>query len=270
MSNPICLFDSGIGGLTVLKKLINKFPDENYIYLADLARVPFGDKSKEQIKLIVEEIISWLAKFNPKLIIMACNTSSTVFSSLLSTLSSQLGFPVLGMIESSAHGIAKNGYSQISVWATKLVAENNGYKNAVQKINPNIKVEEISCPKLVPMIEDLQFTIKDRNEIILEYLSKTSRDSKALILGCTHYPLLTEDIKNFTKLEIIDPTDSLLTNLETNYLKPKGISWDFLKVKKHQIALYTTAQIEKIERFARLYLHEDFKVNMISMGKVTV
>ena len=78
MKPPICLFDSGIGGLTVLKKLINKFPEENYIYLADLARVPFGDKTKEEITTIANEIIEWLSKFNPKVIIMACNTSSAV------------------------------------------------------------------------------------------------------------------------------------------------------------------------------------------------
>ena len=71
MNTPICLFDSGIGGLTVLKKLINKFPNQNYIYLADLARVPFGDKTKEEIKLIVGEIIEWLTKFGPETRIMA-------------------------------------------------------------------------------------------------------------------------------------------------------------------------------------------------------
>ena len=108
--NPICLFDSGIGGLTVLKKLINKFPGENYIYLADLARVPFGDKSKEEIKKIVDEIIEWLIKFEPKIIIMACNTSSALF---LEEYKKTLSIPVYGMIESCAKEIAKSNIQRL-------------------------------------------------------------------------------------------------------------------------------------------------------------
>ena len=107
-TKPVCLFDSGIGGLTVLKKLINKFPNENYVYLADLARVPFGDKTKEEIKKIVDEIFEWLVRFEPKAIIMACNTSSALLSSELGARSSKLGLPIYGMIESCAKEIPKS------------------------------------------------------------------------------------------------------------------------------------------------------------------
>ncbi len=254
MNQPICLFDSGIGGLTVLKKLLEKFPSENYIYLADLANVPYGDKSKTEIENIATANIEWLSRFNPKLIIMACNTSSAILSSQLSALSSQLNIMIFEMIENCVKGIAKKNYKKVTIWATKLVADNNAYKNAIQKINPEINVEEIGCPKLVPMIEGLSFTISDRKEIINEYLNKTSKDSEALILGCTHYPLIQEDIKQLTNLEIIDPGDALVSQLSA----PGSVS------------LYATAQPEKLKRFSKFYLCGDFEVSLVSLKKILV
>lgn len=262
MNNPICLFDSGIGGLTVLKKLLAKFPNEDYIYLADLARVPFGDRSENEIKNIVLEITEWLIKFDPKLILMACNTSSTIFSSQLPTLSSKFKVPIYGMLESCANEIASK-HSFVSVWATRLAVEKNGYKNAIQKLNLNIKVEEIACPKLVPMIEDLHFTIHDRNEVINEYLGKTSKKAEALILGCTHYPLITEDIRNLTKIKIIDPTDSLVKDIE------KILPVKDSNKSNPKISLYSTAQAEKLEKFAKLYLCGNYKANLVALNKVT-
>jgi len=267
-NRPVCLFDSGIGGLTVLKKLINKFPNENYIYLADLARVPFGDKTKEEIKSIVDEIIEWLVRFEPKVIVMACNTSSALLGSQFSALSSQLKTPVFGMIESCAKEIAKSKHSKISVWATKLVVESNVYKTIIQKNNPKIKVEEIACQKLVPMIEGLSFTLEERNEIINEYLNQTSKDSNTLILGCTHYPLIIEDLKKLTALEIVDPADALVNDLQKILASSNG-SWQVPTANKNQISLYTTAQKEKLERFARLYLNGNVKVHLVTLNKVS-
>lgn len=267
MSNnkPICLFDSGIGGLTVLKKFINKFPNENYIYLADLARVPFGDKTKEEIKNIVDEIIQWLVQFEPKSIIMACNTSSATFSSQLEDLSSKFGVPVYGIIESCTRAIGNSSHKKVSVWATQLTANSNCYRNLIQKINSNISVEELGCPKLVPMIEGLSFTLEERNKIINEYLDRTSKDSNALVMGCTHYPLISEDLKKLRDIEIIDPADSLISELEKTLVKNSSSN-------PTKISLYTTAQKEKLERFFRLYIQpeKEHTVNLVTIGKVSV
>ncbi len=260
---PICLFDSGIGGLTVLKKVINKFPNENYIYLADLARVPFGDRTKEEIRFIVNEIIEWLAKLNPKVIVMACNTSSATFSSEFSVLSAKFKTPIYGIIENCAKEISHSTYKKVSVWATQLTSQSNCYKNSIQKNNPSLVVEEIACSKLVPMIEDLSFTIDDRNKIIQEYLAQTSEDSEAIILGCTHYPLISEDIMKLSGLKTIDPTDSLLSELERTLTTNKNNG-----IISSQVLLYATAQNNKIERFVRLYLGADYKVEQISLSKV--
>ena len=260
MSKPICLFDSGIGGLTVLKKLINKFPNENYIYLADLARVPFGDKTKEEIKKIVDEMIEWLVRFEPKTIIMACNTSSALLSHQLLAISHQLKIPIYGMIESCAKEIGKSQYKKISIWATRFVIENNAYKKTIQSNNSAISIEEIACPKLVPMIEGLSFTINERNQIINEYLNQTSKDSNALILGCTHYPLLSEDLKRLTNMEIIDPADALLQSIEKHLISEAD--------DKQEIHLYTTAQKEKLERFAKLYLGLEVETKLTVLSRI--
>ena len=270
-NKPICLFDSGIGGLTVLKKLINKFPNENYIYLADLARVPFGDKTKEEIRKIVDEIIEWLAAFKPKIIIMACNTSSALLSQQLSAISHQLNIPIYGMIQSCATEIAKSKHKKISVWATKFVAESNAYKKTIQNNSPDMAVEEIACQKLVPMIEGLSFTLEERNKIINEYLSQTSKDSNGLILGCTHYPLISEDLKRLTTIDIIDPADYLISDLEKTLATSKSMPWH-APTNKSKISLHTTAQKEKLERFSKLYLNldENIKVNLVSLNKISI
>ena len=260
-NKPICLFDSGIGGLTVLKKLINKFPNENYIYLADLERVPFGDKTKDEIKKIVNEIIEWLVRFEPKAIIMACNTSSA-FLQEQGRIYPTSTVPIYGMIESCAREISKSNHKKISVWATKFVVENNAYKKIIEGKNPDLKIEELTCQKLVPMIEGLNFTLTERNQIIQEYLNQTSKDSKALILGCTHYPLISEDLKKLTAMEIIDPADHLINDLEGTLTKNNSSN-------KSQISLYTTAQKEKLERFSKLYLQENIKVNSVSLNGVS-
>ncbi len=261
-NKPICLFDSGIGGLTVLKKLIERFPNENYIYLADHARVPFGDKTKEEIKNIVDEIIEWLMKFTPKAIIMACNTSSALLDSKLQSLSSQLNVPVYGMLESVSKEITKSDHKKISIWATKFVVSNNAYKRAINLAKHDVQVEEISCQKLVPMIEGLNFTLAERNNIINEYLSQTSKDSKALILGCTHYPLVIEDLKKLTTMDIFDPAEHLVNDLAKILVKNNSLN-------KPQISLYTTAEKEKLERFAKLYLQteEPIKVTLVNLSR---
>lgn len=261
MNKPICLFDSGIGGLTVLKKLLDKFPSEQYIYFADLARVPFGDRTNNEIKEIAKEIIEYLAKSNPKLIIMACNTSSAVLSSELQTISSYLSIPIYGMIESCVKDISALSYSQVTVWATKLAVENNGYKKAIHKLNTKIKVEEVACPKLVPMIEELSSSLSHKRTTIQEYLEKTSKDTQALILGCTHYPLISNELSGLTKLKIIDPANNLINDLVRNNILDTST-----EVKK-QISFYTTAQVEKVERFVKEYLYENYNVNLVSTKK---
>ena len=252
-NNPVCIFDSGIGGLTVLRKLLDKFPGENYIYFSDLARVPFGDKSDVEIKQIAHEIIEWLSKSNPKAIIMACNTSSSIVEL---TSSPQ----VYSIIEPCTKEIAQSNLKKVTVWATRLVTKQNTYKKSINKINPNIQVEEIACPKLVPMIESLNFTLEERRNVISEYLNLTSKDSETLVLGCTHYPLITDDIKQLANnIKITNPADAICKEIALNSSAGNG-----------QISFYTTAEKEKLEKFGNLYLHREVKASLVTLNSISV
>ncbi len=259
-NSPICLFDSGIGGLTVLKKLVNNFPNESYIYLADLARVPFGDKSREELTDIVNEIILWLNKFNPKAIITACNTSSALMQDVEIANSKNL----ISIIDPISKEIAESSYKEVSVWATKFTIENNAYRKAINKLNPEIKVQEISCPKLVPMIENLECSNEEKDIILDECISQISSTSKALIYGCTHYPHIDQLVKKKKNILAIDPADAIV-----NEIKNKNIA-NQVQTKGPNISLYTTAQKDKLERFSRLYLCGEYKVQLIALNKVSI
>ena len=248
VSRPICLFDSGIGGLTVLKKLINKFPNENYIYLADEARVPYGSKTKEEIKFIVNEIFNWFLEFTPKMIIMACNTSSTALGADILLFSTKLNLPIYGMIES--FGKKVEDYNEITIWATELVTRNNGYSSVIKKYKPNLKINEISCPKLVPMIEDLNCPLEERKKLIKEYLLKTPKTTEAIVLGCTHYPLIQEDITSLSGIKTLDPADYLLEEIKTKFLAGNIKS----SSDKAHLEIYATANEEKVTKFSSAYL----------------
>lgn len=259
-NGPICLFDSGIGGLTVLKKLANAFPNENYIYLADLARVPFGDKSKEELTNIVNEIINWLNKFNPKAIVVACNTSAALLQD--NKTMGPWDNNLISIIDPVAKEVADSNLKEVSVWATKFTIENSAYKKAINKLNPNIKVQEIACPKLVPIIENLQCSIEEKITITNEYLDQISKESESLIYGCTHYPHIDQVVKKQKNIRTIDPADAVVRCLNVMGLinqTPTG---------KGNIALYTTAQKEKLENFSKVYLCGDFKVNLVTLNVI--
>lgn len=261
-SAPICLFDSGIGGLTVLKKLMNSFPNENYIYLADLARVPFGDKSKEELTNIVNEILTWLNKFNPKAIVVACNTSAALLQDHKTM--GLCDHNLISIINPVAKEIAESDLKEVSVWATKFTIENSAYKKAINKLNPNIKVQEISCPKLVPIIENMDCSMEEKNAIINDYLDQISKESESLIYGCTHYPHIDQIVKKQRNIKTIDPADAVVKELSD-----KGLI-NQITTEKPNISLYTTAQKEKLENFSRLYLCGDFKVNLVTLNKISV
>lgn len=262
-NNPICLFDSGLGGLTVLKKLAFKYPAENYIYLSDLANVPFGDKSNDEIKSIAKSLIEWLSTFNPKAIVLACNTSSSIVETHNLEPLQNNKVPVFGIIKSISREIAKKNHSKVSIWATTLTVKNNAYRNEINKVNSSITVEEIACPKLVPLIENLESTLSEKENIINEYLTKTSVNTEALILGCTHYPLVANEIKKLSNLEIIDPADKLIEDL-SRLMNLQESNLHELETSK-KITIYTTAQEEKVKKFSRLYLCGDFPVKLIKI-----
>jgi glutamate racemase len=191
---PIGVFDSGIGGLTVVKRVASTLPKENIVYFGDTARVPYGSKSNSTVIEYALQDAKFLINKNVKAIVVACNTVSSV---ALNELRNNFNVPIIGMIEpgsKSATAETKNG--RIGVIGTRATINNKAYSKEINKMEPNIKVFEKACPLFVPLAEEGWVKHKATYNIAEEYL-KELRDLKidTLVLGCTHYPILTEVIQ---------------------------------------------------------------------------
>ena len=191
---PIGVFDSGIGGLTVVKRVASTLPDENIIYFGDTARVPYGSKSNSTVIEYALQDAKFLINKNVKAIVVACNTVSSI---ALKELRNNFNVPIIGMIEPGAKFAVKetkNGH--IGVIGTRATINNKAYSNEIKRIEPKIKVYEKACPLFVPLAEEGWINHKATYEIAEEYL-KELRDLNidTLVLGCTHYPILTDVIQ---------------------------------------------------------------------------
>lgn len=186
----IGVFDSGIGGLTVLKELIKYHKNNEYIYYGDTINVPYGNKSKEELMSIASNIIDFFIKEKVDVIIIACGTiSSTIFNNL----KDKYQIPLYNVIDSTINYLNNNNINNICVLATEKTIASHTFKNKLNSSN----IIEIACPNFVPIIEDRM----DKNRLhssLEEYLSNIKETNiENIILGCTHYPLISNEIKDY-------------------------------------------------------------------------
>ncbi len=225
---PIGVFDSGIGGLTVLKELESAFPNETFIYLGDTARLPYGSKSPQTIKRYVEQNLNFfLENKNIKALVVACNSASTILHAL--QVPSQI--KVFGVIEPGAEtALRVSKTKKIGLWATRATVGGKSYEKALQKLSSDHIYTATACPLLVPLVEEglwdspLTHTVFD---LYLDDIIQAQVDT--LILGCTHYPLLKASLEKhlITKgvsIQIIDSaialTQKIKQELEQKELSP--------------------------------------------------
>jgi glutamate racemase len=200
----IGVFDSGVGGLTVLRELYRQLPKESILYFGDTARLPYGDRSPSEIIQFVREILTWMAKENVKMVIMACNTSSAL---ALEAIRDEFNFPVLGVILPGARAAVRHG-KRIGVISTPATAASNAYRNAIQEISPNAEVWQVGCPKFVPLIEQNRIYDAHTKEVARQYLNPLlEKNIDTLVYGCTHYrhlkPVFQEILP--ATVQLIDP-----------------------------------------------------------------
>ena len=201
----IGVFDSGVGGLTVVKELIRQLPFENIVYFGDTARVPYGIKSKETIIRFSIENILFLLKQDVKLICVACNTVSSV---ALPVIRNHFRVPIIGVL---TPGVREAVYAtqnrRIGVIGTKSTIRSRAYENEIKQLNPLVKVTALACPLFVPFVEEGWLSGNVVLEVARTYLKPLkSAGVDTVILGCTHYPLLKPVIKEVLgkKVELID------------------------------------------------------------------
>ncbi len=188
-NNPIGIFDSGVGGLSVVKEIRRLLPRESIVYFGDTARLPYGTKSKETVTRFSREIVRFLLKFRVKLIVVACHTASS-FS--LQTLRRELDLPVIGVVEPGAkEALRLTRSGRIGILGTRATIGSGSYAKEIKKRNPRAKVFSQSCPLFVPLVEEGHLGDMLAYQVARRYLLPLKRQRvDTVILGCTHYPLL--------------------------------------------------------------------------------
>ncbi len=204
-SRPIGVFDSGIGGLTVVKELFRVLPQESVLYFGDTARVPYGNKSRETIVKFSTESVLFLLHHEVKLVIVACNTAS---SHALPFLERSFSVPLIGVIEPGVQAaISATRTKRIGVIGTSATVASGAYERAIHRLDPTITVTSARCPLFVPVVEEGWVQRPVARAIAREYLAPLVKAKvDTLILGCTHYPLLKEMLREVlgSKIQLID------------------------------------------------------------------
>jgi len=204
-NSAIGIFDSGLGGLTVVKALKTLMPKENIIYLGDTARVPYGDKSPDTILRFGCENASFLADQKVKLIIAACNTVSSIALNGIKNnfLKKRIEIPVLGVLEAGVQAVKEHKFNDVAIIGTRATISSRAYEKKLKKISNNMHIRSIACPLFAPIIEEGLAKHEIAKCAMQYYLNELLKNKpEAILLGCTHYPLLEQPLKKFFKNEV--------------------------------------------------------------------
>ena len=206
---PIGIFDSGVGGLTVLREIKRQLPNESILYVGDTARLPYGDRTPDEILQFVREIMTWMMAQGAKMVMMACNTSSAL---ALEQVQAEFPIPILGLIYPGARAAAKAG-QRIGVIATPATVASDAYRQAILEVDPTKQVWQVGCPQFVPLIEQERLQDAQTIAVAKTYLQPLmAAKIDTLIYGCTHYPHLAPVFKTFLPdaVQRIDPAQSMV------------------------------------------------------------
>jgi len=256
-TSPIGIFDSGIGGLTVAKRIIAMLPNENIVYFGDTARVPYDTKSNETVIEYSYQDAQFLINKNVKLIIVACNTASSI---AINKLKEKFNIPIIGMIEPGTHlalESTKNG--RIGVIGTNATISNKAYSSELNRVEKDLKIIEKPCPLFVPIAEEGWLDHEATKLIAKEYLQDLiDFGVDTVILGCTHYPLLSGVIQEVMgdSVKLID--SGMAASLEVeDYLNGRGVRNDSNQLGTHQF--YVSDLPAKFKSVAERFLGTEVK-----------
>ena len=272
MNSPIGIFDSGYGGLTVLKSIKKALPQYDYLYLGDNARAPYGTRSFDVVYQYTLQAVNYLFKQNCHLIILACNTASAKALRTIQQQNLPKLFPdrrVLGVLRPTTEevgNITKSGH--VGVLGTSGTVKSDSYKIEINKFFPDVKVTQHSCPMWVPLVENNCFNEAGGQYFVQKYLDEIfEKDNQidTLILACTHYPILKESILKYLPngVQLVEQGDLVANKLE-NYLKrhvdlAKNISTN------GELNLLTTENSQKFDHHLSLFYGEHLKSKSIDL-----
>lgn len=251
---PIGVFDSGVGGLTVVLEMFRQMPHESLLYYADTAHVPYGPRDPKELKGFAHNITRFLVEKGCKMIIIACNTSTSL---AYEELKEAFLVPVIGVIEPGVDRALESGSrGRIGIIATQATVNSGAYQRIISKKDPEAKSAAIACPRLVPLIEEGSLEGVEVEQAVNYYLKELVEDGiESLILGCTHYPLLLPIIKNTTgpRVNIIDPARETVAR-SRKILEEKGLLNE-VGIPTH--AFFTSGDPDKFKALAGRLLGEN-------------
>lgn len=262
-SRPIGIFDSGVGGLTVVKEISKKLPHEDIVYFGDTARVPYGNKSKETVTKFSIENAIFLLRFDVKLIVVACNTSSSVS---LEVLKRDFKVPMVDVIEPGVlQALRSTRNARIGIIGTRTTVSSKSYEKKIKKFMPEAKIFAQACPLFVPLAEEgwvNNGVASDIAEIYLAPLKKNKIDT--LVLGCTHYPILKGIIKKVVgkKINLVDSASALADEVK-NVLESQEMA--AARKSKGAIRFYVSDEPLKFNRLGERFLGR--KIDIVKKAK---
>lgn len=252
-TSPIGIFDSGIGGLTVAKAVMQKLPNEDIIYFGDTARVPYGIKSQENVNLYSSQIARFLLEKGVKMIIIACNTASAAAYNTVQ--SSSNGIPVLNVIEAGTTEAVLTGKRVIGVIGTLGTIGSGAYEQSLKHANPALIVKSLACPMLVPLAEEGWTDNEIARKTLEVYLSPFKRNGvEALILGCTHYPLFKQSIVEYFENKDIMIIDSAEAVAEMAAKKLFGLNLLNGSEKQGSLSCFVSDRPQRFHEVAERFL----------------
>ena len=271
-AGPIGIFDSGYGGLTILSEIKELMPQYDYIYLGDNARTPYGSRSNEFIYKFTLQAVKWLFTQGCQLIIIACNTASAIALRCIQ----QNDLPqidhikrVLGVVQPTAEIIAKyTRTGHVALLGTEGTIKSQTYEIEIKKLHPQIQLSTEACPMWVPLVENGEYNKPGADYFVKQHLTNIidkDNESDAIILGCTHYPLLINKIKQFTPegISIISQGEHVAHSLK-NYLE-RHKEMNSMCSKNTERHYYTTESVEKFKNVASFFLNEAVVVEKVNI-----
>lgn len=250
--NPIGVFDSGIGGLSVVRSLMKQLPHENVVYFGDNARIPYGNKSVATIKKFTEQTVKFLLQQEVKAIIIACNTISAVAKDTVLQLAG--GIPVIDVISAGTQA-STNISAKIGIIATPATINSNAYPRAIHAINPQAEVYTQACALFVPMVEEGFIDHPALELVAREYLSPLIENNiDSIVLGCTHYPLISKIIARVIgdNIRIIDPAITACCELERILTENQTLN---MSKKTGSYKFYVTDVPVKFQKIGEMFLN---------------
>lgn len=267
---PIGIFDSGVGGLTVAAAISEQLPNESLIYFGDTLRCPYGDKSPGEVLHFSLQICDFLVEHGIKMLVVACNTATAV---ALPTLRARYSVPVIGVIQPGATAAAQSTVTgRVGVIGTTVTIASGAYEQAVKGLLPQAEVESLACPHFVPLVESGETSGESVLQLVRESLQPLlDANLDALVLGCTHYPLLQEVIG-----EVMGPKVKLISSAErTAFQVAEELSLLGLAKSRNQqdarSVFYTSGDGRRMRAFLAAWLHiqeEDAAVRLVNLDAV--